>query len=68
MTLTKQDLIIDVSKNLQVFKNNSAGWIETLLELMIFTLASGEDIRSAGSGSFMCLIRIPGEGAIPLLD
>ncbi|MGM0663190.1 MAG: HU family DNA-binding protein, partial [Thermodesulfobacteriota bacterium] len=42
MTLTKQDFIQNVSKNLRMPQNDSAELVETLLELIKTTLASGE--------------------------
>jgi len=52
MTLTKQDLVQDVSESLRVPQNISADLIETLLELMKSTLASGEDLVISRFGKF----------------
>ncbi len=52
MSLTKQDLIQDVSKNLRLSKNESADLIEKLLELMKSKLASGEDLVISRFGKF----------------
>ena len=65
MTLTKQDLIQDVSKSLGVPQNISADLIETLLELMKSTLASGEDLMISGFGKFYVLEKNARRGRNP---
>jgi integration host factor subunit alpha len=65
MTLTKQYLIQDVSKNLRVPQNISADLIETLLELMKSTLASGEDLVISRFGKFYVLEKKSRRGRNP---
>jgi integration host factor subunit alpha len=65
MTLTKQDLIKDVSESLRVPQNISADLIETLFELMKVTLVSGEDLMISGFGKFYVLEKRPRRGRNP---
>jgi integration host factor subunit alpha len=65
MTLTKQDLIKDVSESLRVPQNISADLIETLLELMKSTLASGEDLVISRFGKFYVLEKNSRRGRNP---
>lgn len=65
MTLTKQDFIQNVSKNLRIPQNDSAELVETLLELMKSTLASGEDLVFSGFGKFYVLEKKTRRGRNP---
>ncbi len=65
MTLTKQDLIEDVSKNLRVTNNESTDLIEKLLELMKSILASGEDLVISRFGKFYVLEKNSRRGRNP---
>jgi len=62
MSLAKQDLIQDVSKSLGVPQNISGDLIETLLEIMKSTLASGEDLVISRFGKFYVLEKRPKRG------
>lgn len=52
MTLTKDHLITSVQNHLNLPKPKSAALIESTLEIMKTTLASGEDILISGFGKF----------------
>ena len=52
MTLTKDALISEVAKENGYLRNQSAGIIETLIELIKLKLISGEDVLISGFGKF----------------
>ncbi len=52
MTLTKSQIIEEVRANNRLTKKQSSETVETLLEIMIETLASGEDVLISGFGKF----------------
>jgi integration host factor subunit alpha len=52
MALTKDDVVKALVKETGCQLNQSAEMIETLLELIKFTLASGEDLLISGFGKF----------------
>jgi integration host factor subunit alpha len=52
MTLTKDDVVKALVKETGCQLNQSVEMIETLLELIKFTLASGEDLLISGFGKF----------------
>jgi integration host factor subunit alpha len=52
MTLTKSDLISCVFDQCGVSKTSSAELVETVLEIIKDTLASGEDVLISGFGKF----------------
>ena len=52
MTLTKENLISKVHTKLNLPKPKSAALVESLLEIMKSTLASGEDVLISGFGKF----------------
>jgi integration host factor subunit alpha len=52
MTLTKDALISEVAKENGSLRSQSAGIIETLLELIKSKLVSGEDVLISGFGKF----------------
>ncbi|MFO7783153.1 MAG: integration host factor subunit alpha [Desulfatiglandales bacterium] len=65
MTLTKQDFIQNVSKNLRMPQNDSAELVETLLELIKTTLASGEGLVISRFGKFSVLEKKSRRGRNP---
>jgi len=52
MTLTKSHLIDAIAKQNGFIKKQSSETVETLLELIKSTLASGEDVLISGFGKF----------------
>ena len=52
MALTKDDIVKALAKETGGQLNQSVEMIETLLELIKFTLASGEDVLISGFGKF----------------
>lgn len=52
MTLTKEQLAGSVYHQAGVAKNESAGQMESLLEIIKSTLESGEDVLISGFGKF----------------
>jgi integration host factor subunit alpha len=52
MTLTKNDIIEEIRTKNGLSKNKSIKTVETLLEIIKQTLASGEDVMVSGFGKF----------------
>ncbi len=52
MALTKAQMVGSVQKQIGLTKNKSLEAVETLLELMKSSLASGEDVLISGFGKF----------------
>ena len=52
MALTKADLINAIQQELKLTKNKSTKTIESLLEIIKSSLASGEDVLVSGFGKF----------------
>jgi integration host factor subunit alpha len=52
MTLTKSQIIDEISTRNGFIKKKSTETVETLLEIMKKTLASGEDVLISGFGKF----------------
>lgn len=52
MTLTKADLIEAIQSNTGLTVKQTTNLVETLIEIMKDTLASGEDILMSGFGKF----------------
>jgi len=52
LALTKADITESISRQGGLSKNESADLLESLIELMKSTLASGEDILISGFGKF----------------
>ena len=52
MSLTKDDIVEAVAKEIGFQKNQSVELVETLLELIKKTLESGEDVLASGFGKF----------------
>ena len=52
MTLTKANIVESVHHNLQLPKSDSVQVVESLLDIIKRTLASGEDVLISGFGKF----------------
>ena len=52
MALTKAGIVQTIAEQTELTKNQSQHAVETLLELMKRTLASGEDVLISGFGKF----------------
>ncbi|MEJ2167844.1 MAG: integration host factor subunit alpha [Desulfobacterales bacterium] len=52
MTLTKAQIVNEIEKQNGFTKAQSAGIVETMLELIKKTLESGEDVMISGFGKF----------------
>ena len=52
MTLIKESLITSIHSKLNITKSQSAALVESLLEIIKSTLASGEDVLISGFGKF----------------
>ncbi len=65
MTCTKTTLIEKISENIQVSPAHAKETIETLLEIIKSTLASGEDIMISGFGKFQVNEKSPRKGRNP---
>ena len=52
MALTKVEIVKSIQSELGFTKNKSVEIVETLLEIMKKTLASGEDVLVSGFGKF----------------
>jgi len=52
MTLTKADIIEEISKQTRFPRKKSVELVETLLEIIKNTLESGEDVLVSGFGKF----------------
>ncbi len=65
MPLTKQIIIEKISENNIQSPSEAKNTIETLLEIMKSTLASGEDIMISGFGKFQVNEKAPRRGRNP---
>ncbi|MBT3806157.1 MAG: integration host factor subunit alpha [Desulfobacula sp.] len=65
MALTKQTIIEKISENNNQTPSQAKDTIETLLEIMKSTLASGEDIMISGFGKFQVNEKAPRKGRNP---
>ena len=65
MTLTKSDLIEEISERLDLSPPEAKELLETLLETMKSTLASGEDLMLSGFGKFQVNDKAPRKGRNP---
>lgn len=65
MTLCKQDLVRKIASINGYPKYESSQLLESLLELMKFTLESGEDIMISGLGKFQVKDKNPRRGRNP---
>jgi integration host factor subunit alpha len=52
MTLTKAQMVESVQNQIGLLRNRSSEIVETLLEIIKNTLASGEDVLISGFGKF----------------
>jgi len=52
MALTKKDIVDQIQKEFGFFNNRSVAIIESLIEVIKSTLASGEDVMISGFGKF----------------
>ena len=65
MALTKQTIIEKISEKNNQTPSEAKETIETLLEIMKSTLASGEDIMLSGFGKFQVNEKAPRKGRNP---
>ena len=65
MALTKQTIINKISEKNNQTPSQAKDTIETLLEIMKSTLASGEDIMLSGFGKFQVNEKAPRKGRNP---
>jgi integration host factor subunit alpha len=65
MALTKSNLIELISERLDLAPFEAKSVLETLLETMKSTLASGEDLMISGFGSFQVNDKAPRKGRNP---
>ena len=65
MTLTKADIANDVESKLGLPKTQSTDIIESLIEIIKSTLASGEDVLISGFGKFCVKDKRPRRGRNP---
>ena len=65
MALTKQTIINKISEKNNQTPSQAKDTIETLLEIMKSTLASGEDIMLSGFGKFCVNEKAPRKGRNP---
>ncbi|PIE63352.1 MAG: integration host factor subunit alpha [Desulfobacter postgatei] len=65
MTCTKSILIEKISDTFDQHPSQSKEVVETLIEIMKSTLASGEDIMISGFGKFQVIEKTPRKGRNP---
>ncbi len=65
MTLTKSNIIEKISQRLDLSPSEAKNTMETLLETMKSTLASGEDVMISGFGRFQVNDKAPRKGRNP---
>jgi len=65
MTLTKREIVEHLSESFDYPKNKSSDVLETLLEIIKKTLASGEDVMVSGFGRFCVKEKNPRKGRNP---
>ena len=65
MSITKSKLVEKISERLEIQPTESKSIIETLLETMKSTLASGEDVMISGFGKFQVNNKAPRKGRNP---
>ena len=65
MALTKQTIIEKISEKNNQSPSDAKETLETLLEIMKSTLASGEDIMISGFGKFQVNEKAPRKGRNP---
>ncbi len=65
MTLTKTTIIEKISEKIDQSPPEAKDTIETLIEIMKSTLASGEDVMISGFGKFQVNEKTPRKGRNP---
>ncbi|MFH2058586.1 MAG: integration host factor subunit alpha [Pseudomonadota bacterium] len=65
MTITKTDIIEKISEKINQSSSEAKDTVETLLEIMKSTLASGEDLMISGFGKFCVNEKAPRKGRNP---
>lgn len=65
MALTKSTIIEEISDRLNISPSKAKDTIESLLETMKSTLASGEDLMISGFGKFQVNDKAPRKGRNP---
>jgi integration host factor subunit alpha len=65
LALTKSDIIERISEILDLTEHEAKDTVEALLEIIKFTLASGEDIMISGFGRFQVNEKAPRKGRNP---
>ena len=65
MTCTKTTIIEKISEEINQSPSEARDTVETLLEIMKFTLTSGEDIMISGFGKFQVNEKAPRKGRNP---
>nr|WP_321402403.1 integration host factor subunit alpha [uncultured Desulfobacter sp.] len=65
MTLTKMDIVEKISETLDLSGAEAKDTVEEMLEIIKFTLASGEDLMISGFGKFQVNEKDPRKGRNP---
>ena len=65
MTLTKMDIVEKISETLDLSGAEAKDTVEEMLEIIKFTLASGNDIMVSGFGKFQVNEKAPRKGRNP---
>ena len=65
MTLTKMDIVEKISETLDLSGAEAKDTVEEMLEIIKFTLASGEDLMISGFGKFQVNKKAPRKGRNP---
>ena len=68
MTCTKNKIIEKISEEIEQSPSEAKDTVETLLEIMKSTLASGEDVMVSGFGKFQVNKKAPRKGRNPATD
>ena len=68
MTCTKNTIIEKISEEIDQSPPEAKETVETLLEIMKSTLASGEDVMVSGFGKFQVNKKAPRKGRNPATD
>ncbi|MCG8549258.1 MAG: integration host factor subunit alpha [Desulfobacterales bacterium] len=65
MTLTKMDIVEKISETLDLSGTEAKNTVEEMLEIIKFTLASGNDLMISGFGKFQVNEKAPRKGRNP---
>lgn len=65
MTLTKMDIVEKISETLDLSGAEAKDTVEEMLEIIKFTLASGNDLMISGFGKFQVNEKAPRKGRNP---